>query len=59
MTILFWALISLLLAVTLIGARRMRGVDVDHILYRWHDVMGVAMIGGVICMIVLKITIGL
>ena len=58
MTIFFWAVISLLFAITLLGARRMRGVEVDHILYRWHDVMGVAMIGGVISMIVLKITIG-
>jgi len=58
MTIFLWAVISLLLAITLIGARRMRGVEMDHILYRWHDVMGVAMIGGVISMIMLKITIG-
>ena len=58
MTIFFWALISSLLAVTLLGARKLRSVEVDHILYRWQDIMGVAMIGGVICMIALKITIG-
>ena len=58
MTVFFWALISLLFAVTLLGARRMRGVDVSHILYRWQDIMGVSMIGGVICMMVVQIAIG-
>ncbi len=54
MVIFFWALLSLFFAVTLLGARRMRGVDVSHILYRWQDIMGVSMIGGVICMMLVQ-----
>lgn len=57
MTIFFWALISLLFAVTLLGARRLRGVEVDHILYRWQDIMGVAMIGGVISIMIIQLAI--
>ena len=55
---MFWVIISCVLAVTLFGARRFRGVDTGHILYRWQDIMGVAAIGGMICMLVLKITLG-
>ena len=56
MTILFWALLSLAFTVTLLGARRLRGVDTGHILYRFHDVVGVAMIGAMICMMLIQIT---